>query len=672
MATDYNQASAIVNWSDPSVSDNSGELLMSVQSHMSGDMFRIGQTLVVYNATDPYNNIAVCSFIIYIYDDDDPNLQCPSDITTNTTYGQHDTYNVTWSDPIVNDNSGEVIKPTSKYISGNNAFNIGSTVVIYDAVDSSGNAAMCKFTITVTDKENPVINNCPIDTTVNTTTGLPTANISWIEPEAIDNSGYWGLTADIGPGSDFPIGNIVVTYTAEDPYENTATCSFTVTVEDNEAPVFTFCPDSQSVNTTNGEYIGVAAWDTPTASDNSETLPIIVGSHNTTFKFPAGNTLVKYAANDPYDNVMTCTFTITVEDNEAPIITSCPENIETTTDTITDSTTVTWTPITTATDNSGVAPNITTCIEQGATLAIGNHTVDVTATDSSGNINATCSFNIEVLDDVPPVLTCPNDTLVMLGNTSSTVVVNWTPASVFDNSGLAIVLYSSPKMSGDKFNIGTFVITYTAIDAFDNIATCTFTITVRDLELPYFEKCPESFTVGTDPGLATANVSWVEPVAIDNNGINRTVQNYYPNQMYNISTYTVMYIAYDNSNNNATCEFVISVEDKELPNIICPDNITKETDPGIALTLVTWNVPVPTDNVAILPTSVVAIPLVSPPVHISITGNVAYEQAYTAEDTSGNIASCTFYITVEGIVTKIHSRISSAMTPDLKQQRNHQ
>ncbi|XP_071959503.1 hyalin-like [Antedon mediterranea] len=559
MATDSNQASAIVNWSDPSVSDNSGELLLSVQSHLSGDMFRIGQTLVVYNATDPYNNIAVCSFIIYIYDDDDPNLQCPSDITTNTTYGQHDTYNVTWSNPIVNDNSGEVIKPTSKYTSGNNAFNIGSTVVIYDAVDSSGNAAMCNFTITVTDKKNPVINNCPIDTTVNTTTGLPTANISWIEPTAIDNSGYWGLTADIGPGSEFPIGNIVVTYTAEDPYENTATCSFTVTVEDNEAPVFTFCPDSQSVNTTNGEYIGVATWNTPTASDNSETLPIIVGSHNTTFKFSAGNTLVQYTATDPYDNVnTTCTFTITVEDNEAPIITSCPENIETTTDTITDSTTVTWTPITTATDNSGVAPNINTTIEQGATLAIGNHTVDVTATDSSGNINTTY--------DVPPVLTCLNDTFLMLGNTSSTVVVNWTPASVFDNSGLAIVLYSSPKMSGDKFNMSTFVITYTAIDAFDNIATCTFTITVRD---------------------------------------------------------------------------------KELPNIICPDNITKETDPGIALTLVTWNVPVPTDNVAILPTSAVAIPLVSPPVNIYITGNAAYEQAYTAEDTSGNIASCTFYITVE-------------------------
>ncbi|XP_071945866.1 uncharacterized protein [Antedon mediterranea] len=654
--TDPDLSSAVVNWTTVEATDNSGDPPTILSNFDGGDTFPIGSTLVKYNATDMGENVnTTCQFFVNVTDDQTPVFTfCPSDNTSTTDQGINST-TMEWMSAEATDNSNETPMYMRNHNSGD-TFEFGDTTVQINASDAAGNVNYtCVFVITITDDEIPMTDDCPNDQMVTTDSGDDVATgVTWTSPTFTDNV---DSTMDLSisesqtsnAATEFSIGATMITINATDLSINKGMCSFNIYVTDEEAPVFTMCPDDQSVNTTEGEPTGLATWMEPTATDNSEAIPDIVGSHNqTTFEFPAGETVVQYTASDPYDNVnTTCTFTITVEDNEAPIITLCPSDVVDYTDTTTDSTSVMWSPTTTATDNSGVDPNITTSIQQGATLSIRNHTVYVNATDGSGNVNTTCSFNIEIIDNVVPDLTCPNNTLVMLRNGSSTAFVNWTKAEVSDNSGLAVTLSSSPKMSGDEFNIGTFVIIYTAIDVYGNVATCTFAVTVRDLKSPYFENCTESFTIGTDPGLATAVVSWVEPVAMDNNGVNRTVQNYYPNQIYNISEFTVVYVAYDDSNNNATCEFVITVEDQENPNITCPDNITAETAPGLGSGSPDWTVPVPTDNVELMPTSPVAIPDVTPPVNIAVTGSTPFEQTYIAEDTAGNTASCTFYIIVE-------------------------
>ena len=70
----------------------------------------------------------------------------PSDITSNTTYGK-DYASVTWTIPIVVDNSG-IYTLTSNFDPGDN-FTIGETVVNYQAIDLSGNVAVHSFTITI-------------------------------------------------------------------------------------------------------------------------------------------------------------------------------------------------------------------------------------------------------------------------------------------------------------------------------------------------------------------------------------------------------------------------------------------------------------------------------------------------------------------------------------------
>jgi hypothetical protein len=112
--------------------------------------------------------------------------------------------------------------------------------VTYRATDESGNSADCSFTVTVTenaDTEDPVISDCPANISVSNDAGSCGAIVNWTAPTATDNSGSVNLTSNFEPGSFFPVGTTVVTYTATDAAGNTATCSFEVTVSDNEKPV---------------------------------------------------------------------------------------------------------------------------------------------------------------------------------------------------------------------------------------------------------------------------------------------------------------------------------------------------------------------------------------------------------------------------------------------------
>ena len=57
---------------------------------------------------------------------------------------------VKWEDPHASDNSGNV--STTCYPPSGNNFTIGQTVIICEAVDSSGNKAQCYFDVNVIGK----------------------------------------------------------------------------------------------------------------------------------------------------------------------------------------------------------------------------------------------------------------------------------------------------------------------------------------------------------------------------------------------------------------------------------------------------------------------------------------------------------------------------------------
>ena len=112
-----------------------------------------------------------------------------------------------------------------------------------------------------------------------------------------------------------------------------------------------------------------------------------------------GTTTVTCSATDLAGNVAATTFTITVTDTSAPIVT-VPAN-QTLEATGPDGATFSYTA--TAADTDGTAVDVT-CVPAGTTFPLGTTTVECSATDAAGNTGS-ASFTVTVRDTTAPVIT---------------------------------------------------------------------------------------------------------------------------------------------------------------------------------------------------------------------------------------------------------------------------
>src|SRR5512145_1686897 len=69
--------------------------------------------------------------------------------------------------------------------------------------------------------------------------------------------------------------------------------------------------------------------------------------------------------------------------------------------------------------------------------------------------------------------------------------------------------------SGSTFPVGVTTNTFQVTDAAGNTATCSFTVTVNDTQLPTIT-CPANITVPNAAGTCSAVVNYVAPVGTDN------------------------------------------------------------------------------------------------------------------------------------------------------------
>ncbi len=109
-------------------------------------------------------------------------------------------------------------------------FSVGVTTVECTCTDSTG---MCSFTVAVNDQEPPTI-VCPPDIvrTVEPGAASGTVNFAATTSDNCPVVGQIPYTCSPPSGSQFPLGTTDVTCTATDASNNSATCSFTVTLWD--------------------------------------------------------------------------------------------------------------------------------------------------------------------------------------------------------------------------------------------------------------------------------------------------------------------------------------------------------------------------------------------------------------------------------------------------------
>ncbi|MEK7676755.1 MAG: choice-of-anchor D domain-containing protein, partial [Verrucomicrobiota bacterium] len=204
------------------------------------------------------------------------------------------------------------------------------------------------------------------------------------------------VTYSKAPGSFFPIGTPVVMATATDIFGETATCNFTVTVNDTEKPVVT-CPGNITVDAAPGQCSATVTF-AATVTDNCPGATVVCSPASGSV-FQKGTTTVTCTGTDASGNVSTCSFTVTVNDTEKPVVT-CPANITVNAAPGQCNTVVTYT--TTVTDNCPGA-TVVSAPPSGSTFQPGTTTVTSTATDASGNVS-TCTFTVTVNDVEPPVI----------------------------------------------------------------------------------------------------------------------------------------------------------------------------------------------------------------------------------------------------------------------------
>jgi len=111
----------------------------------------------------------------------------------------------------------------------------------------------------------------------------------------------------------------------------------------------------------------------------------------------------------------------------------------------------------------------------GNVFPVGTTTVLCTATDRASNL-AFGMFKVNVRDVTPPVLTSPAGITVDADSTSGAVVPYVATAN--DAVDGAVTPNCTPA-SGSTFPVGDTTVTCTATDAAGNVASASFTVTVR-------------------------------------------------------------------------------------------------------------------------------------------------------------------------------------------------
>ncbi|MBI3415850.1 MAG: HYR domain-containing protein, partial [Verrucomicrobia bacterium] len=265
---------------------------------------------------------------------------------------------------------------------------------------------------------------CPANTGASAAIGQCSAVVNY--PAPIVSGGTGGVTVVCNPpsGANFPVGITTVNCTATDSVNATASCSFTVTVLDTQPPVIT-CPTPLFVPSDLGQcYASGVALGAPVVNDNCGVASVV---SNAPAQFLVGVTTVTWTATDVHGNTATCTQSVTVPDQQPPVI-ICPANITVAAPPGQCSSNVVF--AVSATDNCpGVF--VATVPSSGFAFPIGTTTVTSTATDLSGNASS-CTFTVTVTGTCDP-----------------TLVANW---KLDDASGLSALDSSGNGNTGSLVN----------------------------------------------------------------------------------------------------------------------------------------------------------------------------------------------------------------------------
>ena len=526
----------------------------------SFDCDDLGPNTVVLNVTDNNGNSATGTATVTVVDNIDPTITAPAAVTVNVDAGACSTAlsNVTLGTPTTGDNCSVATTTNDAPVS----FPLGATTVTWTVTDGSGNIATSTQIVTVVDNIDPVAvaQDITVFLDANGQASITTADV---DNGSSDNCTFT-LGLDITSFDCTNLGANTVTLTATDGSSNDHSATATVTVVDNIDPVAVAQDITVFLDANGQASITTADVDNGSSDNCTFTLGLDITSFDCT---NLGANTVTLTATDGSSNDHSATATVTVVDNIDPTITA-PTSVTVNVDAGACSTALSNVPLGTPTTSDNCSA--TASNNAPTSFPLGATTVTWTVTDGAGN-TATATQVVTVIDNIDPVLTCPND-LTVYGVADSTLTsVSWSAATATDNCSIDTIY--SDIQTGHYFPLGVTTITYVALDGSGNSDTCSFSITVVDTVSPVITGCPSPITQNNDTDSCGAVVNWTAPTYYDNSDYYTVSASHASGDYFPVGTTTVTITVADSSGNSSVCAFDVTVEDAQVPYVVPFSNV---------------------------------------------------------------------------------------------------
>ncbi len=266
------------------------------------------------------------------------------------------------------------------------------------------------------------------------------------------------LISGLSSGSSFSIGTTVQTFTVVDNSNNSATCSFSVTVSDVQLPNLV-CPlnltaCATSSNTTLSSLAPVTVSDNCSAALSYSLLGATTGSGtgNANGLFNLGVTNIIYRAIDPSGNFSTCNFSVTV--NASPTLTVASTN----------STICAGQQVTLTASGANTYSWNTTATTSAVILS---PTVTITYTVTGTALTCTASkVFTQTVNPNPTINAITNTSLLCVGSTAS-ITASGANTYTWNTSANGAIIAVSPTVTT------TYTVNGTSTAGCNNLATIT-------------------------------------------------------------------------------------------------------------------------------------------------------------------------------------------------------
>ena len=441
-------------------------------------------TKVWCNATDASNRESSGSFTVRVVDTTPPSVtvSAPAAVEATGPSGAAVVFAASAQDLvggvvpascILNPGTGASLPLAASPASPPN-FPVGANMVTCSASDQRGNTGSKSFTVIVRDTTPPLLSlPAPITATADATGAAVVA----FNPTAMDAvSGAVPVACRPASGTRFlasrsMAATTVVSCWARDGVGNQAQGTFTVTVNSPPDPAAASCLGTasapvivSSAQGTCGATVSVAT--VGTCSGGMAGLASCALDGAPTETLGTGDHAVEVVATGRDGSTATCTAYVRVVDGEKPTLTCPSQQLE-----CTGNHGATATPAAKCSDNCSCSASCAT-----AFYTVGTASGSCTATDAAGN-SATCQPTIAVVDTLAPAVTPRPGPMQLQCN-----VDKWMDPGAAALDACVGDLSSTVTTAGtvDPARVGSYAVTYSAVDPSGNTGSGARTVNVVD------------------------------------------------------------------------------------------------------------------------------------------------------------------------------------------------